>query len=119
MLHYHSIIPGRSKGRYIRLEVINGKSLQVPSNRIPAGIYVSIKVDSRRCWKSTIGVLSSDQSVTWGDTVTLSSHASRTLSLEIRASHELERMLGSGEVVGKLKTSWDKLLDHGDEPFGE
>jgi hypothetical protein len=28
-------------------------------------------------------------------------------------------MLGAGEVIGKLKTSWDKLLDHGDEPFGE
>ncbi|KAG1735373.1 CHAT domain-containing protein [Suillus occidentalis] len=119
MLLYRSIIPGRSKGRYIRLEVINGKSLQVPSRRDPAGIYVSIKVGSRRCWKSTIGVLSSDQSVTWGDTVTLSSHTSHTfkLSVEIRASFELERMLGNGEVVGKLKISWDKLLDHGDEPF--
>ncbi|KAG1721705.1 CHAT domain-containing protein [Suillus lakei] len=26
-------------------------------------------------------------------------------------------MLGNGEVVGKLETSWDELLDHGDEPF--
>ncbi|KAG1830683.1 CHAT domain-containing protein [Suillus subalutaceus] len=26
-------------------------------------------------------------------------------------------MLGSGEVIGKLKMSWDKLLDHGDESF--
>ncbi|KAG1869921.1 CHAT domain-containing protein [Suillus subluteus] len=26
-------------------------------------------------------------------------------------------MLGNGEVVGKLKTSWDALLDHGNEPF--
>ncbi|KAG1722672.1 CHAT domain-containing protein [Suillus lakei] len=26
-------------------------------------------------------------------------------------------MLGNGEVIGKLETSWDELLDHGDEPF--
>ncbi|KAG1745283.1 hypothetical protein EDB19DRAFT_482043 [Suillus lakei] len=26
-------------------------------------------------------------------------------------------MLNNGEVVGKLKTSWDRLLDHGNEPF--
>ncbi|KAG1852509.1 CHAT domain-containing protein [Suillus subluteus] len=26
-------------------------------------------------------------------------------------------MLGSGEVIGKLQMSWDKLLDHGDEPL--
>ncbi|KAG1775462.1 CHAT domain-containing protein [Suillus placidus] len=26
-------------------------------------------------------------------------------------------MLGGGEVIGELQTSWDKLLDHGDEPF--
>jgi hypothetical protein len=48
-----------------------------------------------------------------------SSHSSTTLSVEIRASYELGRMLGGGEVIGKLKTSWNKLLHHGDEPFGE
>ncbi|KAG1724646.1 CHAT domain-containing protein [Suillus paluster] len=26
-------------------------------------------------------------------------------------------MLGLGEVVGKLETSWNELLDHGDQPF--
>ncbi|KAG1773304.1 CHAT domain-containing protein [Suillus placidus] len=26
-------------------------------------------------------------------------------------------MLGNGEFIGKLKMSWDELLDHGDEPF--
>ena len=51
--------------------VISGKNLQVPSFRIPAGIYVSIKLDSRRCWKSAIRVPSSDSSVVWGDTVHL------------------------------------------------
>jgi hypothetical protein len=48
-----------------------------------------------------------------------SSHTSVVLSLEIRASYELGRMLGSGKVIGKIQTSWDELLDHGDEPFGE
>ncbi|KAG1877225.1 CHAT domain-containing protein [Suillus subluteus] len=103
--------------RYIRLEIISGKDLKVPSERIPAGIYVSINFDSRRCWKSAISVLSSEESVAWGNTVTLSSHASPALSVEIWASYEVGRMLGSGEVIGKLQTSWDELLEHGDEPF--
>ncbi|KAG1758645.1 CHAT domain-containing protein [Suillus occidentalis] len=106
-----------SESRYIRLEVIGGKNLKVSSGRIPAGIYVSIDVNFRRCWKSAIGVLLSDASVVWGDMVILSSHASVVLSLEIRASYELGRMLGSGKVIGKIQTSWDELLDHGDEPF--
>ncbi|KAG2346933.1 hypothetical protein BDR05DRAFT_959154 [Suillus weaverae] len=57
------------------------------------------------------------EDITWGDTMTLSSHASPALSMEIRASYELGRMLGSGEVIGKLQTWWDELLNHGDEPF--
>ncbi|KAG2032401.1 hypothetical protein BDR03DRAFT_1094979 [Suillus americanus] len=108
---------GSSRRQYIRLEIINGKNLRVPSERIPAGIYVSIDVDWRRRWKSTIGVLSSDESVAWGNTVTLSSHASPALSVEIRASYEADRMLGRGEVIGKLQISWDGLLDHGVGPF--
>ncbi|KIK36645.1 hypothetical protein CY34DRAFT_811139 [Suillus luteus UH-Slu-Lm8-n1] len=108
---------GSSESRCIRLEVISGKNLQVPSWRTPAGIYVPINVDSQRRWKSAIGVLSSEESVMWGDTVTLSSDTSPELSVEIRASYEADRMLGSGEVIGKLKMSWDELLNHGDEPF--
>ncbi|KAG1806948.1 hypothetical protein EV424DRAFT_1558581 [Suillus variegatus] len=46
-----------------------------------------------------------------------SSHDSPALSVEIRASYELGRMLGGGEVVGRLQMSWDELLNHGDEPF--
>jgi hypothetical protein len=68
----HSISPS-----YLSLElhdlstVISGKNLKVPSRRVPAGIYVSINVDSRRCWKPVISILSSSESVAWGDTVTL------------------------------------------------
>ncbi|KAG1766622.1 CHAT domain-containing protein [Suillus placidus] len=108
---------GSLESRYIRLDVISGKSLQVPSERIPAGIYISINDESRRRWKSSISVLSSEESAAWGDTVTLSSQASHAFSVEIRASYEADRMLGSGEVIGKLELSWDDLLNHGDEPF--
>ncbi|KAG2094850.1 CHAT domain-containing protein [Suillus discolor] len=97
--------------------VISGKNLRVPSWRIPAGIYVFINVDSKRCWKSAISVSSSHQSVAWGDTVTLPSNASPALSIEIRASYELGRMLGGGEVIGKLQMSWDELINHGNHPF--
>ncbi|KAG1760790.1 hypothetical protein EV702DRAFT_544088, partial [Suillus placidus] len=110
-------MPGSLEERYIRLGVISGRNIQVPSGRMPAGIYISIDVDSRRRWKSAISVLSSKESAAWGDTVTLSSRASPALSVEIRASYEADRMLGSGEVIGKLQMSWDELLDHGDESF--
>ncbi|KAG2337946.1 hypothetical protein BDR05DRAFT_952299 [Suillus weaverae] len=108
---------GSSESPYIRLDVISGKNLNVPSCRLPAGIYISINVDSRRHWKSTISVLSSEKSAAWGDTVTLSSQASPAFSVEIRASYEADRILGSGEVIGKLELSWYDLLNHGDEPF--
>ncbi|KAG1763936.1 CHAT domain-containing protein [Suillus occidentalis] len=94
--------------------VIRGKNVRVPSRRIPAGIYVSIDVDSPRCWKSAISVLSCDQSVVWGDTII--TYITCLISRD-RASYELGRMLGSGEVIAKLQVSLDELLDHGDEPF--
>ncbi|KIK37569.1 hypothetical protein CY34DRAFT_15630 [Suillus luteus UH-Slu-Lm8-n1] len=108
---------GSSESRYIKLDVISGKHLKVPSCRMPAGIFVSINLDSWRRWESSIGVLSSEESVMWGDTVTLSSDASPVLSVEIRASYEADRMLGSGEVIGKLQMSWGELLNHKDESF--
>ncbi|KAG2359469.1 CHAT domain-containing protein [Suillus spraguei] len=111
-----TIMSSTVQGQYIKLEVIGANNLRVPSKRIPAGICIFINVDSRR-WKSATGVLSSDESVAWGDTVILSFDASRRLSIEIRASFEFDRMLGNGEIVGKLETSWDALLNHGNEPF--
>ncbi|KAG2362851.1 CHAT domain-containing protein [Suillus spraguei] len=105
------------QGRYIKLEVIGAKNVRVPSERIPAGIHISIIVGSTRRWKSAIGVLLSDESVAWDDTVTLSLDLSPEISMEISASFEFDRMLGNGEVVGKLETSWDALLGHGNEHF--
>ncbi|KAG0702288.1 hypothetical protein DFH29DRAFT_1069230 [Suillus ampliporus] len=126
-------MPSNLEGQYIKLEVISGKNITVPSQRIPAGIYITINVDSRRHWKSAVRVLSSDRSVAWSDTTTFyresrtrsqssssvsrSPEASPRLSLEIRASFELGRMLGHGEFISKLRTSWDELLHHGDKPF--
>ncbi|KAG2340399.1 TPR-like protein [Suillus weaverae] len=100
-----------------RLILLSGKDLKVPSQRIPAGIYISVNVDSRRCWKSAISVLSSQESAAWADTVTLSPQASPAFSVQIRASYEVDRVLGSGELIGKLQLSWRELLNHGDEPF--
>ncbi|KAG2040928.1 CHAT domain-containing protein [Suillus americanus] len=117
ILLHPTIMPSSSESRYIRLKVINGKNLQVPSMRIPASIYVTINVDSTRRWKSALKVLSSKRLVAWGDAVTLSSRASPAFSVEIRASYEADRMLGGGEAIGKLKMSWDELLNHGGEPF--
>jgi hypothetical protein len=87
-----TIASSSSKGQFIRLEgrslhitlvslescahlalltVISGKNIKVPSERIPAGIYISLHAGSKRRWKSTIGFLSSDESLVWADTVTL------------------------------------------------
>ncbi|KAG2122342.1 CHAT domain-containing protein [Suillus clintonianus] len=108
---------GSIESQSIRLEVTSAKNLQVPSERIPAGIYICVNVDSSRRWKSAIRVPLFDRSVSWRDTVTLSPPTSPALSVEIRASYEVDRMLGNGEVIGTLETSWDELLDHSDEPF--
>ncbi|KAG1737118.1 uncharacterized protein EDB91DRAFT_1347913 [Suillus paluster] len=83
------------------------KNLKVPSERIPAGIYVSIKLDSGHQLPQSYYPTNP------------SPHASPNLSVEIRASFELGRMLGNGEVIGKLAISWDKLLRHGNEPFDD
>ncbi|KAG1812523.1 uncharacterized protein BJ212DRAFT_1483137 [Suillus subaureus] len=101
----------------MRLEIISINNLQVPLKSIPAGIYITINIGSRRRWKSAIKVLSSNKSVAWGDTVTLSSHTSPAFSVEIGASYEVDQMLGSGEVIRKLQTSWDELLDQGNQIF--
>ncbi|KAG1734022.1 hypothetical protein EDD22DRAFT_1011623 [Suillus occidentalis] len=85
---------------------------------LPVGTYVPINIDSQRHWISAIGILSSEESVVWGDTATLSSDASPVLSVEIWASYEADRMLGSGEVIGEFEMSWDELLNHGDGPLG-
>jgi hypothetical protein len=51
--------------------VISKKISKFPSERIPAGIYVFIDLDLSRRWKLATGILSSDESIAWADTVTL------------------------------------------------
>ncbi|KAG2340380.1 hypothetical protein BDR05DRAFT_1002571 [Suillus weaverae] len=75
---------------YALSTVLCGKDFKVPSERIPAGIYISINVDSRRRWNSATSVLSSEESAVWVDTVTLSLQASPAFSVEIRASYETD-----------------------------
>jgi len=116
-MRHSTIMPGSWEGQYIRLELIRVNDLPLPSGRIPAGIFVTINGDWKRRWKSAVRVPSSDDSEMLGDIVFLSLRDVPELSVEIRVSYELGRMLGSGEVVGKLEISWDELLDHGDEPF--
>ncbi|KIK33847.1 hypothetical protein CY34DRAFT_18117 [Suillus luteus UH-Slu-Lm8-n1] len=65
----------------------------------------------------TTSTLARSNVLSLGDTVTLSSGASPVLSVEIRASYETDRMLGSGDVIGKLQMSWDEVLNHRDELF--
>ncbi|KAG1776505.1 hypothetical protein EV702DRAFT_1198204 [Suillus placidus] len=110
---------GSLEGRLIRLEVISGRNIQGPAWRIPAGIFVSIKLDSSARWKSSIRVLSSDSAVAWDDTLIISPDVSSELTFEIRASFELSRMLGHGTLIAQFETSWNELLDHGEEPFGD
>ncbi|KAG1752233.1 hypothetical protein EDB19DRAFT_1903625 [Suillus lakei] len=88
------------QGQSIRLELISGKNLDVPSGRIPAGIYVSIKLGETQRWRRNNG-----------DQPSESYHP----TMEIRASFKLDRMLGNGEVISKVEMSWNELLDHGDE----
>ncbi|KAG2134473.1 hypothetical protein DEU56DRAFT_981360 [Suillus clintonianus] len=110
-------MPDGLEGRYIRLKVFGVKSLQVPSEPIPAGIYVSINVDSTR-------VRSSDESVAWGNPLTSSpwrfSSLDASLALSQWASKHPSSLIEcwAMELIGKLDTLWDDLLDHGDEPFG-
>ncbi|KAG2339504.1 TPR-like protein [Suillus weaverae] len=61
-------MPGSLDGQSIRLELIRVNHLPVPSGREPAGIYVSIDIDSKRRWKSPVRVPSSDDSDMLGDT---------------------------------------------------
>ncbi|KAG1826657.1 hypothetical protein EV424DRAFT_1345440 [Suillus variegatus] len=107
-------MPGTLEDRYIKLELISGRNLKVPSQRIPAGIYISINLDSSRRWNSAT---ESYYPTNLQRGPILSLDTSLALSVKIKASFELDRMLGNGEVVGKIETSWDALLDHRSEPF--
>ncbi|KAG2033621.1 hypothetical protein BDR03DRAFT_967068 [Suillus americanus] len=64
----HSTSPSYS---FCGPHTLSGNNLQVHSQRIPAGIYISVNINSKRCWKTAIKVSSSHKYVVWGDIVTL------------------------------------------------
>ncbi|KAG1861212.1 hypothetical protein DFJ58DRAFT_744347 [Suillus subalutaceus] len=86
----------------IRIELISGKNLKVPSECIPVRIYVFIKFTETRHWGSAIRVLSSDQSVALGDPRTdllFASYHVQILSLTL-------------PDVKTLKDDFDKEIRH-------
>ncbi|KAG1719616.1 CHAT domain-containing protein [Suillus lakei] len=110
-------MPGSLEGRYIRLEA--DTILKYPPERIPAGIYISInsRIPETLEISHQEPIIRRISSVGRYRDPVKSSHASPALSVEIRASYEVDRMLGSGEVIGIIQMSWDEVLDHGDEAF--
>ncbi|KAG2084743.1 uncharacterized protein F5147DRAFT_765195 [Suillus discolor] len=114
-------MPGSSESRYIRLE---GESLRTTFVAIII-LTLDLQLSVERIFKSLLGafpLVSTYLSMsTLGDAgnqpPVSSSHSSPALSVEIRASFELGRMLGSGKVVGRLRMPWNELLSHRHEPF--
>lgn len=93
--------------------VIRANDLPLPSERISAGFDVSTHADPGRRWKLAVRELSTDKSGMLGHVMILKSmmsfacdlrtdHLCRSLrevselSVEIRVSFELSRMLGNG-----------------------
>ncbi|KAG1743742.1 uncharacterized protein EDB91DRAFT_1247225 [Suillus paluster] len=126
-LLHRDIMPGSLEGRSVKLEggplhttllFVSRSSRSIYSHQRKKSQSPPLRAHPRRHLHirrtrldSTLEIShSSDKSVVWGDTVNISSLASHKLSIEIRASFELDRMLGND-------TSWDELLDHGNEPF--
>ncbi|KAG2150944.1 hypothetical protein DEU56DRAFT_581831 [Suillus clintonianus] len=124
--------PGMDRDeRVLMLEVINGTDLLIPSHRIPAGLYVSVSTSSGQ-WNTTIKAPMADCSVAWNETFIICarpvksfwwpmaffSSTSTEVHFEIRASFEIERTLGQGQVVGTVNTTIEKLLEQ-DEHFRE
>ncbi|KAG2362555.1 hypothetical protein BDR07DRAFT_1406623 [Suillus spraguei] len=95
------VVPGSWEGQYNTLELIRVNNLSLPSERVSAGFYVSIN--------PIRGVLS--------DVVILSLREVPELSMVISLPYDLDRMLGNGEVIAKLETSWNELLDCEDKLF--
>lgn len=114
IMRYFTVMLGSWEGT---LGLIRVNNLLLPSERVSAGFSVSIDVDSRRRWKSVVLELSSYESKVSSDIVILSLRGVPELSMEINLPYELGRMLGNGEVVAKLETLWNELLDCEDEPF--
>ncbi|KAG1850089.1 CHAT domain-containing protein [Suillus tomentosus] len=101
-------MPGSSGSRYIKLEGESPYYLRI--SFVILTFY--LQSSAERIFESPPGAFPLAFTCP-----SISSNASSALSIEIKASYELGRMLGGGEVIGELQMSWDELLDHGDHPF--
>jgi hypothetical protein len=111
--------------------VINGTNLFVPSERTPAGLYVTVTTPSGR-WNTAIRTVMADRSVPWNETLVIlgfplmlptwlmpiAPRSSKGVRFEIRASFEYE-CLGRGELLGIVDTTLEELLSHAGEQFRE
>lgn len=112
------------------LEVIAGMNLAIPSNRIPAGLYVLVSTSYGQC-NTTSKAAMADCSVTWNQALTIHgrplkfprwlmpifSRKSKAVHLEIRASFESAPMLGRGELVATFETTFKRLLGNDGRPI--
>jgi hypothetical protein len=111
--------------------VLNGSNLVVPSHRMHTGVYVLVSTSYGQ-WSTSIKAVMADCSASWNETLAIYGsslmfprcltsaifHSTSTpVCLEIRASFE-NVMLGRGELVGRVETTFEELLMH-DEQFGE
>ncbi|KAG1780151.1 CHAT domain-containing protein [Suillus placidus] len=111
-------MPSSLDGQSIRLE---GESLHITFASISSLYSQSSAEIIFKCLLNAYPqAFTSPSTLTRGDAgnqPSMSLDASPALSLDISASFELHRMLGNGEVIGRLEMSWHELLDHGEEPF--
>ncbi|KAG2343517.1 hypothetical protein BDR05DRAFT_1000118 [Suillus weaverae] len=91
---------GSWEGKSIRLEVISGKKIKVPSERIPAIIYISLNGDPRNQTPESYHLTNLQRGAR------PRSCKSPQISVKIRVSFELDRMLGNGENVVNGGTSY-------------
>lgn len=112
------------------LEVIAGMNLAIPSNRIPAGLYVLVSTSYGQC-NTTSKAAMADCGVTWNQALTIHgrplkfprwlmpifSRKSKAVHLEIRASFESAPMLGRGELVATFETTFKRLLGDDGRPI--
>jgi hypothetical protein len=111
--------------------VISGTNLFVPSERTPAGLYVTVTTPNGR-WNTAIKTVMADRRVPWNETLIIPGfplmlptwlmpvvpRSSKAVRVEIRASFEHE-CLGRGELLGIVDTTLEELLSHAREPFRE
>lgn len=110
--------------------VLRGSNVDVPSHRVPTGLYVLVSTAYGQS-KTALNVVMADYNVHWDESLTIQGRplmfpqwlmpifprTSKVVRFEIRASFETS-MLGQGEIVGRAETTLQELLVH-ENQFGE